>query len=99
MPEQMKTNSWTTVGQAKDISPSPNPLVKVLRRGRHWVWGPYRRRAIKEQSTATNNDLADNQARRPPHKIQATANSPTTVNMPSKPLRKARCKSDEQFDN
>ena len=26
----MKTNSWTTVGQAKDISSSPNPLVKVF---------------------------------------------------------------------
>ena len=25
----MKTNSWTTAGQAKDISSSPNPLVKV----------------------------------------------------------------------
>ena len=36
----MKTNSWTTVGQAKDISSSPNPLVKV--------WGPNRRRAIQE---------------------------------------------------
>ena len=24
----MKTNSWTTAGQAKDISSSPNPLVK-----------------------------------------------------------------------
>ena len=44
----MKTNSWTTAAQAKDISSSPNPLVKVLRRGRHWVWGPNRRRAIKE---------------------------------------------------
>ena len=48
----MKTNSWTTAGQAKDISPSHNPLVKVLRRGRHWVWGPNRRRAIKEWSIA-----------------------------------------------
>ena len=28
MPEIIKTNSWTTAGQAKDISPSPNPLVK-----------------------------------------------------------------------
>ena len=36
--ELMKTNSWTTAGQAKDISSSPNPLVKILRRGRHWVW-------------------------------------------------------------
>ena len=62
MPEQMKTNSWTTAGQAKDISSSPNPLVKVLRRGRHWVWGPNRRRAIKEWSIAINNDWVDNQA-------------------------------------
>ena len=33
----MKTNSWTSAGQAKDISSSPTPLVKVLRRGRHGV--------------------------------------------------------------
>ena len=26
----MKTNSWTTAGQAKDKLSSPNPLVKVL---------------------------------------------------------------------
>ena len=49
-----------TAGQAKDISASPNPLVKVLRRGRYWVWGPNRRRAIKEWSTAINNDWVDN---------------------------------------
>ena len=30
------------------VNESPNPLVKVSRRGRHWVWGPNRRRAIKE---------------------------------------------------
>ena len=43
----------------KDISSSPNPLVKVLR-SRHWVWGPNRRRAIQEWSTAINNDWVDN---------------------------------------
>ena len=47
----MKSNSWTTAGQAKDISSSPNPLVKVLQRGRHWVWGPNRRRAVKQHWT------------------------------------------------
>ena len=46
--------------QAKDISSSPNPLVKVLRRSRHWVWGPNRRRANKEWSIAINNDWVDN---------------------------------------
>ena len=46
--------------QVKDISSSPNPLVKVLRRDRHWVWGPNRRRAIKEWSIAINNDWVDN---------------------------------------
>ena len=25
----MKTNSWTTAGQAKDKSSSPNPLLKI----------------------------------------------------------------------
>ena len=44
----MKDSSWTTAGQAKGISSSPNPLVKILRKGRHWVWGPNRHRAIKE---------------------------------------------------
>ena len=39
-PELKETTSWTTVGQAKDIASSTNPLVKVLCRGRHWVWGP-----------------------------------------------------------
>ena len=52
----MKTYSWTTAGQAKDIQLSPNPLIKVLRRGRHGVWGPNRRRAIKKWSIAFNND-------------------------------------------
>ena len=32
----------------------------LLRRGRHWVWGPNRRRAIKEWSIAINNDWVDN---------------------------------------
>ena len=49
-----ETTSWTTVGQAKDIAPSPNPLVKALCRGRHWVWGPTRRRAVKEWSISIN---------------------------------------------
>ena len=29
----MKTNSWTTAGQAKDISPSLNPLIKFNEEG------------------------------------------------------------------
>ena len=41
-------------GQAKDISSSPNPLIKVL------VWGPNRRRAIKEWRIDINNDWVDN---------------------------------------
>ena len=47
-PELKKTTSWTTAGQAKDKVSNPNPLVKALRRGRHWVWGPNHRREIKE---------------------------------------------------
>ena len=46
----MKTNSWTTASKAKGKSSSPNPLVKDLRRGRHLVWGPNRRRAIKSEA-------------------------------------------------
>ena len=64
----MKTNSWTTAGQAKDISSSPNPSVKVLQRGCHWVWGPNRRRAIKEWSIAINNDWVDNLTFKTPRK-------------------------------
>ena len=44
----LQTSSWTTAGQAKDKASNPNPLVKALQRGRHWVWGPNHRRAIKE---------------------------------------------------
>ena len=38
----------------------PQPLVRVLRSGRHWVWGPNRRSAIKEWRIAINNDWVDN---------------------------------------
>ena len=86
----MKTNSWTTAGQTKDISSSPNPLVKILRRGRHWVWGSNRRRAIEEWSIAINNDWVDNLACSLPHNIQAIANSFITVNYFSELLRKVR---------
>ena len=55
-----ETNSWTTAAQANNKSSSPNPLVKVLRRGRHWVGGPNRRHAIKEWSIAINIDWVDN---------------------------------------
>ena len=88
MPEYMKTNSWSTAGQAKDISSSPNPLVKVLRRDHHWVWGSNRRRAVKEWSIAINNDWVDNWACSLPHNIQAIANSFITVNKSSELLRK-----------
>ena len=53
-PELEETTSWTTVGQTKDKASSANPLVKALCRGRHWAWGPTRRRAIKEWSIAIN---------------------------------------------
>ena len=59
-PEFKETTSWTTVGQAKDIVSSPNPLVKALCRGRYWVWGPTRHRAIKEWSIATNRGWINN---------------------------------------
>ena len=45
-PELKKTTNWITVGQAKDIASSPNPLVKVLCQGCHWSWDPTRHRAI-----------------------------------------------------
>ena len=49
-----ETTSWVTMAQAKDIASSPNQLVKALCRGRHWVWGPTRRRVIKEWSITIN---------------------------------------------
>ena len=90
MPEQTKTNSRTTAGQAKDTPPSPNPPAKAFRRDRHRAQGPNRRRAIKERSTANNNDRADNQACSPPHNTQAIANSSITANTSSELLRKVR---------
>ena len=57
---RVNENQQLNHSQAKDISSSPNPLVKVLRRGRHRVWGLNRRRAIKEWSIAINNDWVDN---------------------------------------
>ena len=69
-PELKETPRWTKVGQAKDIiASSPNPLVKALRRGRHWVWGPTRRRAIKEWTIAINRGCVNNQACSLPHNI------------------------------
>ena len=59
-PELKETTSWTTAGQAKDKSSSPNPLVKALWRGCHWVWGPNHRRAIKEWSIVINHDWVHN---------------------------------------
>ena len=46
-------------GQTKDIASGPNRLVKALWRGRHWVWGPNRRRAMKEESMVINRELND----------------------------------------
>ena len=47
-------NKWKPIVEPRRAKPkkssSPNPLVKALRRGRHWVWGPNRRRAIKESN-------------------------------------------------
>ena len=59
-PELKETTSWTTVDKAKDIASSPNPLVKILCRGRQWVWGLDRRRAIKGWSIAINRGWVNN---------------------------------------
>ena len=77
-------------GPSQRHTAKPQPTVKVLRRGRYWVWGQNRRRATKERSTAINNDRADNQARSLPHNIQATANSSITVNKLPELLLKVR---------
>ena len=46
--------------EAKDIASGPNPLMKALWRGHHWVWGRNRRREIKEKSIAINRDWVNN---------------------------------------
>ena len=87
-------SKWKPIAEPRrakpDISSSPNPLVKVLRRGRQWVWGPNRRRAIKEWSIAINNDWVDNYACSLQHNIQTIANSFIMVNKLSELLRKVR---------
>ena len=45
-----KTNRWNSTGQAKDI----------IKPQQSWVWGPYRRRATKEQNIAINCDSVNN---------------------------------------
>ena len=55
----MKTHGSTIAGLAKDISSGPNPFVKASRRGSHWVWNSYLRRAIKEQSIVIHTDWVD----------------------------------------
>ena len=59
-PELKENTSWNTVGQAKDIASSPNPLVKALWRDRHWIRGLTRRRAIKGWSIAINRGWVTN---------------------------------------
>ena len=55
-------SKWKPIVEPRWAKPktSPDPLIKVLRRGRHWVWGPNRRRVIKEWSIAINNDWVYN---------------------------------------
>ena len=51
----MKTNSWTTAGQAKDISSSPKPLFneEAVIESEAWT-------AAVQLSIAINNDWVDN---------------------------------------
>ena len=86
-PGLKETTSWTTLSQAKDIASRTNPLVKVLCRGRHWNWGPTRRRAIKEWSIAINRGWVNNQACSLPHNIWIISYSFIMVNKLSELLR------------
>ena len=47
-------------GQARVKASSLSPPIKALWRGRHWVWGPNRHRAIKEESIAINGYWVNN---------------------------------------
>ena len=89
-PDIGKNTSWTTVDQAKDIASSTNPHVKALCRNRHWVWGPTRRRAIKEWSIAINRGWVNNWARSLPRNIWIISYCFNTVNKLSELFRKIR---------
>ena len=54
----MKTNSWTTVGQAKDIHQTPTHRLKFYEKAiiESEAWNA----VIKEWSIAINNDWVDN---------------------------------------
>ena len=63
MLKQQKSNSWIPVSPIKDRVTSPNQLNwKVLGRSLHLVWGPTRRRVIKEGSKVVNRDWVNPQA-------------------------------------
>ena len=58
-------SKWKPIVEPRRAKPktyrqAPTHWLNFLRRGRHWVWGPNRRRAIKEWSIAINNDWVDN---------------------------------------
>ena len=54
----MKTNSWTTAGQAKGISANPNPLVKIYEEA--VIQSEARTAVVQLKSEAINNDWIDN---------------------------------------
>ena len=56
----MKTNSWTTAGQAKDICQAPTHWLKFYEEAVIESEAPNHSRAIKEWSIAINNDWDDN---------------------------------------
>ena len=54
-------SKWKPIAEPRRAKPktyrqAPTHWLKFFWRGRHWVWGPNRRRAIKEWSIAINND-------------------------------------------
>ena len=57
------TSKWKPIVEPRRAKPktyrqAPTHWLKFY--DRHWVWGPNRRRAIKEWSIAINNDWVDN---------------------------------------
>ena len=55
--KQKKIISWATVDLATDETSGPNQLKWIaLGQGKHGVWRPIHRRAIKECSNAINRD-------------------------------------------
>ena len=61
-------------GPSQRQASDTNQPIKTLRQGRHWVWGPTYRRAIKGEAICINCDWIYNQTCRLSHDIHVISN-------------------------